>query len=100
MRKEINMKDTNQKQYLNKISHSLWSLMEMGIKTTGEYVNSLNFICESLTFKELNTLEDFYKWIENGPKDWKNYPERTIGHSNYNDRYQEFLMDELKKKEI
>jgi hypothetical protein len=77
---------------MNKISERLWTLMSMGLKVTGEYMESLRYIEEELTFTELGTLEPFYNWIEDGGKDDVTMiPKRSIGWGNYNERYSEYL---------
>ena len=56
----MNLATTNIQPAFKNINGHLWSLMSMGLKTTGDYMKSLLYIEESLTFDEHETLYNFY----------------------------------------
>jgi len=91
----MNLATTNIQPAFKNINGHLWSLMSMGLKTTGDYMKSLLYIEESLTFDEHETLYNFYKWILDGGEmeyaPGMKMPKRSIGHGNYNERYNEYL---------
>ncbi len=72
---------------LKKIDKGLWSLMLHGLKTVGSYSGALEYMAENFTHAEYESLLGFYSWIEGDEEN------RSIGHGNYNERYQQYLTE-------
>jgi hypothetical protein len=68
---------------------ALYPLYSMGVKTTGDWVEGIDYVYESLTPRQYNFIVDFAAWIDKGGE----YGEsdfRGIGSGNYVQRFEQY----------
>lgn len=70
---------------MKKLGARNYSILTIGIKATGSYVDGYYMVEEQLYTKEADTIFKFLTWVENDKDN------RGFGWGNYEDRFKQFL---------
>lgn len=75
---------------MKELSERNWTLIEMGLKTTGSFTDAYLFIEEQLYMDEAATILKFLKWCE--------FHKKNIGRSNYQQVFKQFRNEQEDKE--
>lgn len=79
---------------MKKLGRRNYSLLEIGIKQTGSYVEAYHVVEESILISEGDIIYKFLNWVQD------DVDNRRFGHGNYEQRFAEFLEYEKSAKKL